>query len=380
VLAELADDTVHATVPATAGAPMEAQAWREIEVELVDGDEALLAAVGELLVAAGARPSARASKFGRAVAGRLPATQPPRVRIKGGKRGPRAGDVVLDAVRAQVAALQAGDVLLRTGRPEAIHRIRVAARRLRSIFADFRSALDREATDPLREELAWLGSELSTARDEEVALAHLRKLVDAEPPELVLGPVAARLQTTQVRADEAGRERGLATLSDVRYLRLLDALHALLADPPFADRAADGPRRVLRRAVRRSARRMDRRLAAAAGADGDARDEALHEVRKAAKRLRYTAEVAGDRLGRPGMKAVKVARKAQKALGARQDTVVTREQCRRLAIAAAAAGESAFPYGRLHALEEARAERAAADFAALEPTLHPLLGTLARSS
>jgi CHAD domain-containing protein len=378
VLAELADDTVTATVPSTTPAePVEAQTWREVEVELVDGDESLLAAVGELLVAAGARPSAHPSKFGHAVAGRLAALQPAPAT---GDRGPRAGDLVLDAVRAQVTALQAGDVLLRTGQPEAVHSIRIAARRLRSILSDFRAVLDREATDPVRAELAWLGGELSTARDEEVALAHLRDLVDAEPPELLLGPVAARLRTTQLKAEQDGRKRGLATLSDARYLRLLDTLYALLADPPFADRAADGPRRAVRRAVRRSARRMDRRLAAAAGADGEARDEALHEVRKAAKRLRYTAEAAGDRLGRPGTKVVKVAKKAQTELGARQDTVVTRELCRRLAVAASAAGESAFPYGRLHALEQARAERAAADFAALEPRLHPLLTKLTRSS
>jgi CHAD domain-containing protein len=376
VLAELADDTVHATVPAAGGAPLTAQTWREVEVELVDGDETLLAGVGELLVAAGACASARPSKFGRAVADRIPGLEPLRARGGRGKGRARAGDVVLEAVRAQVAELQAGDVLLRTGQPEAVHSIRVACRRLRSILADFRSVLDRQATDPVREELAWLGGELSTARDDEVALAHLRALVAAEPPELVLGPVAARLQQTQLRATQAGQDRGLETLSDARYLRLLDALHALLTDPPFGDRATDGPRRVLRRAVRRSARRLDRRLAAASGAHG----EALHEVRKAAKRLRYTAEVAGGRLGRPGTRVVRVAKKAQQALGERQDTVVTREHCRRLAIAAAAAGESAFPYGRMHALEEARAERAAADFAALEPTLRPLLRAATRRS
>jgi CHAD domain-containing protein len=283
-------------------------------------------------------------------------------------------------VRAQVAALQAADVLLRTGQPDGVHDIRVGCRRLRSILAAFRSVLDREATDPVREELAWLSGELSTARDDEVALAHLRDMVAAEPPELVLGPVAARLQQTHLRAVQEGQDRAVETLSDARYLRLLDALHALLTAPSFTDRAADGPRRVLRRAVRRSARRLDRQLGAADGAHDEARDEALHGVRKAAKRLRYTAEVAGDRLGRRGRKVVRVAKKSQQALGKRQDTVVTREHCRRLAIAAGAAGESTFAYGRLHALEEARAARAEADFAALEPTLRPLLRQVTRSS
>ncbi|MGY1724050.1 CYTH domain-containing protein [Blastococcus sp. SYSU DS0533] len=72
VLAELADDTVTATVGAgTGGGAPEVRSWRELEVELVDGPEPLLAAVGEVLLAAGARPSPRASKLAFALASRL---------------------------------------------------------------------------------------------------------------------------------------------------------------------------------------------------------------------------------------------------------------------------------------------------------------------
>nr|WP_275585411.1 CYTH domain-containing protein [Blastococcus saxobsidens] len=72
VLAEVADDTVAATVlpTAPAGEP-EQRSWREVEVELVEGEEPLLAAVGAVLVAAGAQPSARVSKLASALAGRL---------------------------------------------------------------------------------------------------------------------------------------------------------------------------------------------------------------------------------------------------------------------------------------------------------------------
>ncbi|TYP86498.1 CYTH domain-containing protein [Blastococcus xanthinilyticus] len=72
VLAEVADDTVTATLPPTAsGVAPEVRSWRELEVELVDGEEPLLAAVGEVLVAAGARPSPRASKLAFALSARL---------------------------------------------------------------------------------------------------------------------------------------------------------------------------------------------------------------------------------------------------------------------------------------------------------------------
>jgi hypothetical protein len=42
-----------------------------VEVELVDGDEEVLRAVAERLLAAGARPAAAPSKLARVLAGRL---------------------------------------------------------------------------------------------------------------------------------------------------------------------------------------------------------------------------------------------------------------------------------------------------------------------
>ncbi|HLM05680.1 MAG TPA: CYTH and CHAD domain-containing protein [Blastococcus sp.] len=366
-LAEVADDNVTATVPAAAGAgePAEVHAWREVEVELVHGDEHLLAAVGELLAAAGARPSDSASKVGRVLAGRLAAVGPGADRAPAGgkqkKRRPRADDLVRQALADQLAGLQAADVLLRTEQPDAVHQLRVAARRLRSTLAAFRSVLDREATTPLREELSWLGGELAAARDDEVALAHLRELVRAQPVELVHGPVAARIQQTQLQVERAGLDRARVTLGEARYLRLLDDLHDLVADPPFTDGAGDPARPVFRDALARSVRRLGRRLDEARSASADQREEALHGVRKAAKRVRYTAEVvAGEVSG--GRAPAKAAKRVQKVLGELQDTVVTREHSRRMGVAAAAAGENAFPYGRLHALEEGRAEAAEAEF------------------
>jgi CHAD domain-containing protein len=94
---------------------------------------------------------------------------------------------------------------------------------------------------------------------------------------------------------------------------------------------------------------------------------ALHGVRKAAKRVRYTAEVAEPVLGRRAKELRRELKWVQKVLGHAQDTVVTRECCRSLGLAAAAAGENPWTYGRLHALEEARAERAEAQFWARWP-------------
>ncbi len=378
-VAEIADDTVVATVPAAAaGEAAEQLSWREVEVELVDGDlpdgEALLARLCERLLAAGARPAAAASKIGRTLGSRLePAAERPAG--KGGTRRRRAtaGRVVVDALAERLADLRDADLMVRTGGPEGVHDVRVACRRLRSILAAFRPVLDREATDPLRAELRWLGEELSDARDGEVALAHLRGLVAAQPPELVPGPVAARLQQAALREEAEGRARARAALADPRYLRLLDALHELVASPPVGGRAGDPAEEVLRAAIRRSVRRLLDRMADAERSDGDAAAVALHEVRKAAKRVRYTGEVAAGTRGRRTAELVAGMQQVQDVLGAHQDSEVTRERCVQLGRAAFAAGENPWAFGRLHGLEEGRAERARAAFRALGPTLHPVL-------
>ncbi|SDY57356.1 CHAD domain-containing protein [Geodermatophilus africanus] len=379
VLAEVADDAVVGTAFATdPGEPATVTTWRELEVELVDGDEALLEAVTERLVAAGARPSAVPSKLRRVLGGRLPAPAAPApepAAVDGkagkgeGKKGRKvkapvrtAGEVVLGAVAGQLQALRNADLAVRTEQPEGVHDLRVACRRLRSILAAFRSVLDREHTDPLRAELQWVGAELSGARDTEVALSHLRELVAAQPVELVLGPVAARLQQTEIKDHQAGASRVTRTLTDRRYLRLLDALDALLADPPVTELAAAPAPAQLADAVRRTGKRLRRIVDAAREAEGAERHHLLHEVRKAAKRVRYTAEVAEAEFGAPATALVDCTKQVQDLLGAAQDTVVTRDVAVRVGRAAFAAGENAWTYGRLHGLEEARAEAAEAGF------------------
>jgi CHAD domain-containing protein len=371
VLAEVADDHVTATVPAVVpGEPLEVHTWREVEVELGSGEEQVIAAVAERLVTAGARPASSASKVGRVLGGRLKVTGSPEPKQR--KKGPRAGEFVAAALAEQVGLLQTADITLRTDQPDAVHQLRVSARRLRSSLAALRIVLDRQVTDPIREELAWLGGQLSQARDDEVALAHLREVVAGQPEELVLGPVAARLQQLQISDEQAGLDRARDTLSDRRYLRLLDSLHSLLAEPPLTERAGERIEPVLRDAVGHSVRRLRRRMKAAEDAPESAGDEPLHDVRKAAKGVRYVTEIARSEIG--GVKdVVRAAKQVQEVLGVLQDTVVTRELCRRLAVVASAQGENGFTFGRLHALEQARAERAVQEFWAIEPQLRRVL-------
>jgi CHAD domain-containing protein len=403
VLAEIADDRVTGTaLPAGPGEAAVVSAWREVEVELVDGDEELLAAAGAALVVAGAEPGRSPSKLSRVLADRLPAFTTPAPQVidvaavpepsadtAGGKKSKKskkakekraargrvtgtAGDVLRAALVARATSLQDADVMVRTDQPDGVHQLRVASRRLRSILAAFRPILDREATEHVRGELKWIGAQLAGSRDAEVAVAHLRELVAAQPPELVLGPVAARLQQEDLRDELAGSDEARRTLASTRYLQALDALAELVADPPLNERAAEPAAPVVAEVLAHTGTRLRHLVDAARGADDPA---ALHDVRKATKRLRYTAEVAEPVLGAPVTELIGTLKDVQQVLGDRQDTFLTRGVCIRLGLQAFAAGENAWTYGRLHALEEARSTQAEREFWSRWPALRGALTT-----
>ena len=84
--------------------------------------------------------------------------------------------------------------------------------------------------------------------------------------------------------------------------------------------------------------------AARHAADED-RDEAIHRIRKRAKRLRYTAAAVGAK------KVAKRAKAVQSLLGDHQDSVVSRRHLTEQADAAHAANEEDFTYGLLYQLE-----------------------------
>ncbi|MFP5218632.1 MAG: CHAD domain-containing protein, partial [Actinomycetes bacterium] len=288
VLAELADDTVLAEL---VGEPTATSEWRELEVELVDGDDALLDAVETALLASGARRSGSASKLGRLLGER---TLPPPARDRR-----TAGDAVLAHLREHVDELVARDPLVRRDEPDSVHKMRVATRRLRSALKTFRPLLDRERTDPLRDELKHLAGVLGAARDAEVLRDRLLEHVHAEPAELVLGPVAQ-----QITDDLGGRYRRahravVRELDGARYLQLLEDLSALVSEPPLTERAQRKARKELPRLVGRMWHRLRaaRAAADAARTDGE-RAHLLHEVRKTAKQARYAGEAVAPVLGR----------------------------------------------------------------------------------
>src|SRR6266545_1168319 len=284
VLAELADDDV--TGSTLGGAPAHTE-WREMEFELKAAGPDLLDAAGALRAANGATVSANQRKLIRVLGDEVPVTQPRRYRLRA--KSP-AGTVVQAYLNQQVEDLQTWDRAVRRDEYDSVHKMRVATRRLRSALRTFGQVVERDQTSELADELKWLATSLGQVRDREVQLARLESLLSALPPELVLGPVEARL-TGQFAAEMAeARTRILADLDSPRYFALLDRLEALLQDPPFTPLARKPAGAALPRQVHRSWRRLDRAVAAAREAAPDRRAEALHDARKAAKRARYAGE------------------------------------------------------------------------------------------
>lgn len=355
-LAAVADDTVHGQ--RLTGSATEESTWREVEVELLDGDRAVLDDVSGRLRAAGLTPSRSSSKFAR-VMGDFTA-QPPAVPDT--LRRPRratAGEVVLAYLQEHVDRLVSCDRGVRSDEPGAVHDMRVATRRLRSTLATYRPLLDREQTDPVREELKWLGETLGRPRDAEVLRQRMLDLVAAQPGEPDLGPVGSRIDSEL----DARHRLALVDLQKVlegdRYFRLLKALDDLLTRPPLTTPADEPARNKLPALIGRVARRVDR--AARAVADDQsptARDRGLHEVRKCAKRARYAAESAIPVAGKPAKRMATRMESLQNVLGEHQDSVTAEALLLELTMTDHLSAENGFAFGLLYAQERARAHDA----------------------
>ncbi|WP_285775130.1 CYTH and CHAD domain-containing protein [Microtetraspora sp. NBRC 13810] len=348
-LLEVADDRVKGTV---FGAEPHVERWREVEAELIAADDdALLRKVGKRLRKAGAVPADSASKLSRLLNGAAPAPVPAPAPTSPGS----AGEVVVGYLRTQVNALLAQDPRVRRAEEDAVHQMRVASRRLRSALKAFKSVVPD--TRPLQDELKWLGNELGEVRDLEVIRARFGKLLGGLPDELVVGPVAHRLGSDLEAKESQAYDRVRVSLGGERYFGLLNSLEALVAAPPLTERAGRPAAKTLTAVAAKQWHRVTGAYdTAQAIEDQDERDIAMHEVRKAAKRARYTAEALG---------MTELARRAedvQETLGVHQDGVIAQELLEREAETARRAGEDAFTYGVLVGLERAAADRAYARF------------------
>lgn len=345
-LAEVCEDDVTAFDGASSHTLL---AWREWEVELVDGSKPLLDRVDALMNTVGVAPAQAASKLARVLGDRV---KPPPSPARPRRKGP-VGAVLQVRLAEQVEVLKRRDLDVRRDTHEGVHQLRVAMRRLRSALATFRPLVDRDVTDPVREELQWIAGMLGEARDAEVMAQRLDQAVARQPVELVLGGVSARIQHTLSTRYREGLATAVEAMETARYLDLLATLDRLVDDPPWTPLAQQPANDVLPGLLRRDWKRLRRAVAAVdAATDSQSRDLALHESRKAAKRLRYAAEAAQPVLGKDAKRLAAAAKTAQTVLGEHHDSVVTRSVLRQLGVQAQLDGDSAFTFGLLYGLEQ----------------------------
>lgn len=383
VLALLEDDSVQAWRPGRSdeSAPP-IVAWRELEVELVEGGADDLTALADALAAAGFVLSRAPSKLNRALEG---------LGLRPGPSSAVPADVMADPsgerlavwryLAAQVGVLESLEAQVVRDEPDAVHKTRVATRRLRATLRTIRPWLDTQESQAIRLRVRWLTRVLAPARDGEVVRARLLASLDDLPRADIRGPVRRRMVRSLDAAHAQAHARGAAAMRSPRFARLIGDLLELLLDLPWIPNLDDAPGvPQLLDASRRRVRTLA--LRAEEAADATEREFLLHEVRKKAKAARYAVEASqqgGILAEQSGLTKGEAAAAAdldswvdlQELLGDHQDAVVAREVLRRLAREARAAGEDTDTYGVLVGRET---QRIAEGDARMEGALEEALG------
>lgn len=356
-LVEVADDQVTATrIGSPAGDPsatpgeFATRRWRELEVEVLAGDRPHLAAVVDVLHGAGATPASSASKLGRALsADTTPAAKRPRT----------AGSAVITSAIRLRDSLIGADRALREGTDSSLHDARAAARRLRSVLGTYRTLFAPGSTRQLRAGLQSFGAVLGPARDLQVLQHRLAgQLVD----ELAEYAAAAKARIDQQM--EASMPPALAAIGEhirsAEYFELLRNLDAFLADPPFSGRTGKvAP--ILAASLTAGWSELTDLVGRAVDEPTD--ESRFHDVRKAAKALRYASESAAPVLGENAVQFAAAIEEIQEVLGERQDALTCGTWLAELAVRPDTDGVAGFVFGRLHAFEEAVALGTLDDFA-----------------
>jgi CHAD domain-containing protein len=236
--------------------------------------------------------------------------------------------MALAELRRLLAAWRVHEPGARLGHdPEALHQLRVTARRIDATLGLFKHQLPASLADTRRTAKTVLRT-LGAARDLDVQLADLARycLALPEPERAAAEPLRARLESERARA----RARMIRVLDAEPTRRWLETLSsASAASPPaasgaFADRAmVVMPERVRRRfrKLRKSVRRLHSRSSM----------EDYHLVRRRAKQLRYAIESGAGMFGKPAEEALKALRRLQDELGLHQDAYMARNRLAALA-------------------------------------------------
>lgn len=211
--------------------------------------------------------------------------------------------------------------------PEFLHDLRVAVRRTRSVLTHAKGVLPGDGRSHFRAEFGWLGTVTTPLRDLDVYLiewpGYVAPLGTAADD---LAPVLGQITRRRVAAQAALAD----TLRSGRYRAVMTGWRAWIGGETVAAGSAGKSDRPVGAVVAaRLADAQGRLLNRGRAIDAGSPAEALHELRKDAKKLRYLLECFGGVLPAGPRKAFVSRLKAlQDNLGEHQDTEVHTAQLR----------------------------------------------------
>lgn len=262
---------------------------RELEIELKSGSvEPLYRLALELhqLAPVALLTESKASRGYRLVTGRAPLPQKP------GKIDLPADIGLHDGLRRIIGAC-IGHLLFNVGATtagdaEGLHQMRVALRRLRSALALFSPYLEPYAAGRFTDECRRFGQTFGEARDLDVFV--LETLPEAEK----VGVDASRLRPFAEERLAAAHRRVEALITDPAFTGFVLALSAWVEGEAWAAPGRDGAEMLNRPLVDVARKLLDRMTNKADSLGGSHLSrhaaDALHELRKSLKRLRYGVE------------------------------------------------------------------------------------------
>lgn len=181
-----------------------------------------------------------------------------------------------------------------------VHDMRVSSRRVRSAARDFRPYFRKKDLRELKAGVKRIADALGSVRDEDVAIDALEKFSGEEPPEVLTG--IARIKDERVRRRENDRAKLRKVITAETLLTLQADCHAALDAVEVRERkvTTTGGGRIILKAADPSFRNAGREIIRESWQEFDKlsvalcrplESEPLHDLRIAAKRLRYAIEL-----------------------------------------------------------------------------------------
>jgi CHAD domain-containing protein len=242
---------------------------------------------------------------------------PPPLQLDANGRCVDALAAVLDHQLGILAANEDG--VRRQLDPEVLHDFRIAIRRTRSVIRLARDRLPDDVARVWNSEWEWLATVTSSPRDLDVLLEEINAARTTLGVEAKAGlDELSDLVVARRAAAQVSLEQGLA---GDRYGTLKRGWRAGLADLANHSDDANG-REVAADLVARASKQLARH---AEQIRPESPAEAIHDVRKRTKRLRYALELFGPMLSKQSVKAsLRATKRLQDDLGAFQDNEVHR--------------------------------------------------------